>query len=797
MPKYHYVCHKTNKVKQSAKKEFTLLPALKRRKTLSWLFLSLLLPLEISHACGPTNRSFHGYSFVKMEILPKDEQKGLAPVFLSFDKMYRDYFEAADTLNQNDNLAEWHRIFCGEVEREDLFYIVYKAPVEELDLLLTATQSKSLQVPGSLRGNTFADFVFTKKCDETIEYLMFAKRCEPYVVPTDQWEAPPRDKEAMQRLIGEGSKLFRRTKSHYIRLRYAYQIIRLAHYAGQHEQVLELYDELIPKVDKALGHWDTSIIPWWIEGHKAGALRKMGDNVQASYLYMQVFLHCPGRRASAYQSFFIKNNEEWEACLRLCQSDQERAALYAIRAAAPNSRAVEEMEKIYEIDPVNQFLEVLLVQEMRKMERSLLGLEFNSNKAENKRYHNIPKANAGRYVVDLQKFVRRCRQEGKVVRPVLWHIAEGYLEFLAGDFYAADLTFREAAREVGDKLLKEQLDIFQLALKIAAFEKPSKEVEDFAYELLMEDPRYRTYNSLPDYLRDKMTWLYNEVGQKGKAFLSQHPLKEMKPNPQMELLNDLLATALKPDQSRFERLLMSENPTNELLDMKATLLMSEGQMEAAFETFKRIPAEQWNDYGQFDPFKETFKDCISCYERSDSVTLSSYFNKGELLESLLDLEYKAKGDLDGAATHYYKLGLAYYNISYFGYAWRAMDYFRSGSTWANLHRSNGGVYQHYQYPFGNKENVDLSRALYFFEKARLNATTSELAAKAAYQAARCEQKIYFQTDAYKPEPCCNRIPRLPSEYLVNFSRLKEQYSETEFYKMIIKECKYFAVYAGK
>lgn len=762
-----------------------------------WLVVTLLLPLEISQACGPSEHNFHGYSFVKMEILPKQEREGLAPLFLRFDNMYQRYFESASNANQNDNLAEWHWIFCGDVDTADLDYIVYKAPIGELELLNTATGSKSLQVPVSLQGNTFAQFVFKKKCGETIEYLVFAKQCEPYVTASGQWEAPPRDKEAMQRLIGEGRRQFKQTKSNYIRLRYAYQLIRLAHYAGLYEQVLELYEELIPKVDKELGHWEKSIIPWWILGHKAGALRKLGDNVQASYLYMQIFLHCPGRRASAYQSFFIKNNEQWEACLRLCQSDRERAALYAIRAAEPNSRAVEEMEKIYAIDPTNENLEVLLVQEMRKVERNLLGLEFNSHKEENKRFYKIPKPSAGKYVIDLQKFVRRCRQEGKVARPVLWQIAEGYLEFLAGDFYAADLTFREAARVVDDKVLKEQLDIFQLALKIAAFEKPTKEVENFAYSLLMDDPRYRTYSSLPDYLKDKMTWLYNKAGQTGKAFLSQYPLKELKPNPQMELLNDLLATALKPDQSKFERLLMDENPTNELLDMKATLLMSEGQMEAAFETFKRIPAEQWNDYGQFDPFRETLKDCISCYVRTDSISLSSYYNKGELLEALLDLEYKAKGDLEGAAAHYYKLGLAYYNMSYFGYAWRVMDYFRSGSTWSNLHRSNGGVYSHFKYPFGNKENVDLSRALYFFEKARLNANTPELAAKASYQAARCEQKIYFQTDAYKPEPCCNRIPRLPTEYLVNFSRLKEQYAETEFYKLVIKECKYFAAYAAK
>ncbi len=766
------------------------------------LLTSYLIPQSLSTACIPFDRSFHGYTFVNMNILRQQEREMLAPLFLRFDKLYQNYFETVEKANQNDNLAEWYERFCTDVKKEDLEFIIYKAPAEELQLLLTATRSKSLPVPVNLRDNTFAQFVHEKKCEETIEYLLFAKQCEPHVTANDQWQAPKRDKETMQSLIAEGKRQFKHTKSDYMRLRYAYQIIRLAHYAGQYEQVLELYDDLLPKVDKMRSKWAQSIIPWWIEGHKAGALRKLGRNVEASYLYVQIFRNCPGRRASAYQSFYVKTDEEWAEVIRLCQSDAERATLFAMRAANSESRALEEMEKIYEIDPQNEYLEPLLVQEIRKMERNLLGLEFNDRKDENKRFHKIPKPYAGRYVIDLQKFARKCRQEGQVARPQLWLIAEGYLEFLAGDFYAAEKTFREATRQVDDKILKEQLTVFQTALKIAAFDKPSQEAEKFAYQLIKNDKLYRQYKSFPDFLQDKMAWLYQEYKQGGKAFLSHHPLKDLKPNPQEAMLNDLIAVALKPDRTEFERMMLEGISASDLFDIKATLLMSKGEMEAALETYKRIPANIWDNYGQYNPFRETFRDCVNCYQRTDTLGLSSYFNKGELLTELLDLEYKAKGDLDAAAVHYYKLGLAYYNMSYFGFGWKAMDYFRSGSTWSKLHQPKGGegngrVYEHWQTPFGNRENTDLSRALYFFEKARLLATTPELGAKAAYQAARCEQKIFFQTPAYKPEPCCNRIPRLPEEYLVNFSRLKELYSETDFYKMIVKECKYLSVYVSK
>lgn len=757
---------------------------------------------QTANVCLPNDRSFHGYSFVNMNILRQQERVALAPLFMRFDHLYSNYFTTVEKANQDENLAEWSQRFCGEVTKEDLAYVIYRAPSSELDLLLTATQSKSLQVPPNLQGNSFAEFVFEKKCTETLEYLLFAKRCEPHVVANDRWQAPPRDKEAMQALIAEGQREFKRTKSAYIRLRYAYQLIRLAHYSGQYEQVLSLYDDLLPKVNKKAARWNESIIPWWIEGHRAGALLRQGDNVQASYLYTLVFQNCPGRRASAYQSFLIKTDEEWAACLRLCQTDEERATLYAIRAAGADSKALEEMQEIYKIDPKNQLLEGLLVQEVRKMERNLLGLEFNDEKEHNKRLYKLPKPYAGKYVIDLQRFTRKCREEGEVQRPELWYLAEGYLEFLAGDFYAAQQTFQAVEPMLDDKVLKEQLAIFQLALKIASFEKPDAEAEQFAYDLITDDLRYRQYKSLPDFLKDKMAWLYLQNRQPGKAFLSEHPLSDLKPNPQLDILDNLIATALKPEESELEHLLLQENPLYTLLDIKATLLMSTGQFEAAMETYKRMPTENWNDFGQYNPFRETFKDCLSCYTRPDSAGLSSYYNKGELLTELLDLDYKSKGDLEGAARHYYRLGLASYNMSYYGFAWKAMDFFRSGSTWSKLHKAkaeqgDSRVYDYWKYPFGNRENTGLGRALFFFEQARTLATTQEMAAKAAFQAARCEQKIYFQSVQYKPEPCCNRIPNIPEDYHRNFDILKQQYSNTAFYQQIIKECKYFSVYAAK
>lgn len=761
------------------------------------LLLLLLLPLRLT-PCGPIDRSFHGYTFVDEDILQAEDREAMAPLLHTFESIYTDYFEKKDSLNLNANLAEWQAWVCDWATIPDIAFIVYKSSITDLQMLRSNSGSKNLKVPNRLRGNTFAEYLFDSKCEGTIEYLIFAKRCEPHVtIPADQWQVPPRNVEAMKGLISEGEKLFKRAKSDYMKLRLTYQIVRLAHYAGEYETAIELYEKLLPKVDKAESKFSESIIPWWLEGHYAGALMALGRRAEASYLYAKIFSNCPGRRMSAYRSFSIRTDEEWQDCLRLCHSDAERAMLYAIRAANPKSKAVDEMASIYRLDPENPQLEILLVQEMKKIERSLLGAKWNSHRAVNKRRFGLPEKGVGDYVISLQAFVRQVRQEQKISRPVLWRIAEGYLEFLAGDFYAADLTYKEAALEVEEEELKKQLEIFRLALKIAQFQKPTPEVEQAAYEIMKDNDFYKKYRSFPDYLRDKLTFLYEKSGNEAKAFLCQKTIADLRPNPAAHMVDELLAVSQKANKTSFERLLLEGISTSDLLDMKAVRLLADGQVEAAMETYKRIPVTEWDNYGQFNPFKENFRDQVNLEDKRDSILLTASINRGELIDKLVELEYLAKGEPDMAPRHYYRLGLAWYNMSYFGYEWSAMDYFRSGSSWSKFGRGVRGVYPHWEYPIGNAENTDVARALFYFEKARLLARTPELKAKASFQAARCEQKLYFISDSFRPEPCCNNIPRLHEEYLVNFNRLKEEYAETEFYEWIIEECKYFEAYVGR
>ena len=744
-------------------------------------------------ACSPSSQGFKGYSFLTPVYLRR-ESSGF-PVLLRFGDLYRHFVDSTAIRQKDDNIYEWMVRTCEAATPEDIHRVVYKSSLENLELLRTSILSKNMPLPYELTGNSFARYLKRHHCIQTADYLVFAKRCEPHVLPSGAWEEKKRNVPAMEALIEEGIELFVAASSHNIRLRYAYQIVRLAHYAKLYERTIELYDYLMPKLDVPLIDGNKSIIYFWTLGHKAGALRSLGENVQASYLYSHIFRFCPSRRLSAYQSFYLKDDEEWKQCLLLCQTDEERATLYAIRGSASDSRALEEMQKIYELDPKNENLEVLLVKEVQELERDLLGLEFNNNRRHNQRYHNRPRTFAGTYVINLEHFVRKVREEGLVERPELWYLAEGYLELLAGDHYAAGKTFFAVEGLIKNPALKEQLQVFKVVQQIYSLDTLNDSIEQLGY-LIRRNKLFAKFDDLPDFLRDRFTKLYNDNGHPGKAFRSQYTYADLRMNPQEEVIKDLLAVAQKPSPNNLEMLLIKDEKgntmTNALWDLWGTYYFQNYELEAALKLYQNIPTASWDDFGTFHPFRISINDCIHCPQEKD--TLDQY-NRGELLETLIDLEYKAKAEIENNAIYYYRIGVALYNCSYFGHSWKAMDYFRSGSTWDRLR--SGDVQPYRRAPYGNKEVLNVGRAMYYLEKARLQAKNPELAARATFMAAKCERLLWYMNEAYKPPPCCNEIPPLPGEFATNYRRLKADYSNTKFYQEVLKECQYFRAYALK
>ncbi len=731
-----------------------------------------------------------GYRFVSMNIV--EDQTDFTPYLLSFGGGHLSDEQATD-IQKKDNLKEWQKYTCQSVSLEEIEELIYTSTTEQLELLKRLTK-RGGKIPGIWSSNYFVKSLMQNKCSDTFEYLHFAKKCEPHAMPFDSWDKKRSLSPEINELIALGKRNLLRTKNQFLRMRYMYQIVRLAHYAHDYQGALDLYDELDPKVDD-----NDTIIQWWLLGHKAGCLKRLGKNTEAAYLFSRVFKNCPSKREQVFRSFQIESDQEWNAVLLKCKSDEERATLYALRATDWNAQITEELESIYKLDPSSDHLTPLMVKEIYNLEETFLGADFRRDIDATK-----PDKIAKNRLIKLLSFVTKVLSENKIKDIPIWTVAQGYLEYLSRDLYAADKTYEKAESLVrGNEALEDHLELFQLALKVHAYTRVNKKIEDEISGYIRSNKYFESVETFPIFLFDRLSQLYKKQGNYAKSFLCNFEMDDLKINPQLKYIKDLIALAEKPNHTDFEEYLLQKklgvNYISELYEMKGTYHLSKFELSEAIQSFSKIKGSQFENE-KFTPFVLPILDCIHCeIDVEDSTILQ--VNKLELTHLLLDYEYKAKTDIEHADKYYYLLGAAYYNMSYYGHSYGLIDYYRSSQSWLEAPKKETSNLEPKASPFnltfGNKEYTDISSALFFFDKCKEMTQNSELAAKASFMAAKCELIKFYQDDKYQFNTWSNDIPKLPEKYRNYYDLLKNKYSDTEFYKEAIKECKYFSYYVEK
>jgi hypothetical protein len=718
-------------------------------------FLALLFflySLPIFSACQFKSQNLNYFPLIQSFIV--NPTAPASPYFTSFKDIYLK-FGKQTILQPNENINEWYDRFCEVAPLSDIEWLIYQSDLSDIQELKNAVIQNTGLIT-YLRTNKFARHLVKNKCLETIEYLLFAKKCEPFVTADkDVWQTKKPDIQNMEVLIQEGTKEFLTIESHYIRLRMAYQIIRLAHYSGQYSKVKYLYNYFIPKINHA-----PSTIQYWIEGHYAGALKALGERAKAAYFYARVFHHCPAKRESAFLSFEVRTDNDWLNALSLCENDQERTALYALRASFRNSRAVDEMIDIYSLHPKSNYLESILIQEIEKQEKKPVV----------------------EYIKKLDTFVKQVIDEKKVAHLEIWLLALGYLKYLNNDYFEAKLAFNAVSDYTQSKALLEQIAIFNMAIEIKEWEKINEEVAQRIWEFQSENEVFNRYPTLQSLLSKQVFQNLKNHGNPGLAVLYKFGLNAVKVNPSEEVIRDIKELAKKENINPFEKSLMvlSKNQFNtEIQALYASWLMTLNEWEAAEKAWQEIPLADIELFGKSNPFVERLNECVHCPVKSNERQLT----KPQIVAEMLKLQYDIKANRTESPQYYYKMGLGLYNMSYFGYAWNMLDYFRSGSSLkAERLENSSDIMKHPLFPNGNRENIDLSKALGYFEKAITFSTDKELSARASFMAARCEQKMSHVTKTANKR-----------KY---FALLKTKYKDTQYYDKVIESCKYFKYYVN-
>ncbi len=170
---------------------------------------------------------------------------------------------------------------------------------------------------------------------EALGYIMYAKQVEPNVTGSwTSWDPIERDTAKMGKLIKNGQQLYTVAKNNAIKLRFAYQVLRLAHYSKRYAECLRLYDELIkPNTTPGILQ-DLSL------GLKAGAMARLDRKNEAAVIFSQLFSKSELKRVSNYMSFdwCVKrfDDKSRQACLALCKTNEDKANLLGLFALGSN-----------------------------------------------------------------------------------------------------------------------------------------------------------------------------------------------------------------------------------------------------------------------------------------------------------------------------------------------------------------------------------------------------------------------------------------------------------------------------
>jgi hypothetical protein len=693
-----------------------------------------------------------------------------------------------DSVILGDNIKEWSQYFGGKLPTADIKYVIYKADITPLFDLQVKWKFKQFQLHPALDTNRLIQRLVAKPDSEFLQYILYAKTCEPFVTNRDYWDpdnSHKSDTDTLLILAKRGEHYYNSCHSSFLKLRYGYQVVRLLRYVEDWESSIASYDKLIAPLKVQ------SIIRYWALEQKAGALYKLDRHGEGAYWFSRVFSECPSRRSIAYASFSITSDSVWKDCMDRCKTTKEKTALFFLRGINPRNSVIDEMKSIYSLDPGSEFLPVLLSREINRLENE--GFPSDPMGSYWGRYTNSPDTLT---IHILRQFIDMCVFQKKVIPTDMWKLASSYLQYLDGDDITAKRTLLNLKASSRTKNILQAIPCFEAYYDVAHL----KELDDTSENNLYTRVLSTKHDKLQEYTISKFQQLYTDQDDTIKAFLCSHGLSDLKKMLNPAMTDQVIQWSKKENPTSFDQFLLinrlysrdgyyyegGAQGQNGLLEVKGTIILGQNKLDKALEVFKLIPEnEQWRSSA--DPFSSRIKDCRDCdFSDKAQKTYSHLF----LVQSIIENENRIKTDPKHAAMYHQLLGNVYYNLTHFGNASEGLTFTHNCDRWfhddAIVYKKTGKI----------NFDVDCSLARKHYVEAMKLAESSgnlEQAAECCFMAAKCEQNEYYVTVISDDE---NKTTK-KTYYRTLFKQMKERYSKTQFYGKAIHECKYFNYFVSR
>lgn len=799
-------------------------------KTFIAAFISsflLLFPYNIIGCAGGDADPFDYFvSFFHPEVSGDSEHKAF---------LYTDYRFLYDATDEPDvakiTSSEWSGYASNKYSTIEAYQFVCEYGLKDINSLYYHIEKKQpLKIPDTVKKNGMTQFFLDQRDLEALGYLIYAKKIEPFVVGGwNSWDMPERDTVKMVGLLKNGLQLHAAAKNDFVKLRYAYQVVRLAHYSERYKDCIKWYDELIVpnKTKSVLQDLSLSL--------KAGALQHTGRKHEAAFLFSQLFINNKAKKISNYKSFDFSvdqyNKEDRNKTLAFAKTDTEKANVLALFSVGNSKSSMAAIQEIKSLDPGSKILPFLISREINKLEEQVLTPYLRQSLNKENRFVGYAELDmkSDQYkewkkeCTDLSKFCNDMAT--RTGRRGFYFIAAAYSSIIAGDLTNAKTLLDKAQTQALTPAEKDQWQLTQLLLTINSkqaideqfekdlmpsinwMEKKAKVDPVFAkfYRRLFADllaMKYKVANDkqsvkyiLCSGVADKIneTYVKDSYGYYAQTIFT---LRKFVPAQQVEELIKLVESkTLNP----FEQFLVKNSTfgKDDLNDIAGTAWLRQYKFPEAEKWFKKVPAsyykkEPFKTYMAANPFSDLLLDTHRP-TKQDTVV----YTKLSFAQKMMKLEKDAIAatDKEQKAKLYYELAKGYYQMSYWGNSWLLVEYSWSSSETGYDNKDSSS--------FGNSPNPDyylVNKSKDYYLLASTTSTNQDFKARCVYMAAKCEQKKYGEMPYYyensaeyksKVMDWINHFDRSTNYYTI----LKKQYSNTAFYKEAFTTCSYLKDFA--
>jgi hypothetical protein len=731
------------------------------------------------------------------------EQKGYSPFYYTL--MMRWYDQNETPTVEEVNTKEWAGYFGTGINETDVRNFIYNYAHKDLGTLYSHIEkNKPLTVPDSVKKNTVTGSFIKNKDFETLGYIMYAKQVEPLVsISWDAWEPVKMDTAKLGKMIKNGTQLYNAAKKDYIKLRYGYQLVRLAQYARRYDDCINYYEKYIES-NATVSYLKTVSL-----AHKAGAIYKTGRKDEAAWLFSKAFAESPVKRLSNMLSFYFcyPANADRNMYLKLCKNNREKANMLGMFAMNSIKNESNTLKQIAELDATSPLLEIVTTREINKAEEHYFTPMLSKMYGRSLKYYYWDSSDSmdsenkfaayREEVKELQKTVQTLAQNKSIKNPGFYYLATAYTAFMLKDYAAAEQNL-SAAKNAG--LTSRQTDQWNLTKLLLTINKQNKIDAAFEEQVLPQikwlhvkaNGNDKWSNFYRDLLNEIIAPKYEQQSNKTNAALIyglDYVQNKMNTDEIMNLYN--LLSSLKT--TGYEKFLITEAgfKKDDVINVIGTSYLRDYNFPKAIEWFKKADNSDTLSTYHYDYNSDKsllvnvnpFHDYINDRERF-AKPLPKPYTKLTLAQKLLDLEKSidtAKSNTSKAKI-YYQLASAFYNMSYYGNSWMAAAYDRSGVNW------NEGNYK----TNWEKEYFAVIRAKAYYQKAYELSPSKEFKAAAFFLVAKCAQRQI-------PRPGYGNWTTYNADFKVFqqkfqknplFTQFKNEFGTTAFYQRAYTTCSY-------